>query len=197
MFKSTAVIALAALMIGSSSTAAQEQAAPARGPWQVIVSSGKFIPTGAQRTALGRGNVTVAQVSYVVREGLALTSSLGWARTHDVASLDSPRLHMFTYDIGAEVRGGKWLDGGRLSFSPFAGAGAGGRAYDYRDLAVDATHNLAGYVSAGAEMGIVHRVTLRLEARDYLTGFKPLNGGGATNTRNDLTLMAGLRLGVR
>lgn len=197
MFKSTAVITLAALMIGGTHTAAQEQAAPAHGPWQLIVSSGRFIPTGAQRAAIGRGKVTVAQVSYVVREGFVITSTLGWGRTRDVASLDNPRLHMFTYDIGAETRAGKWLDGGRLSFSPFVGAGAGGRTYDYRGLDLDATHNLAGYVSAGGELGIARRVTLRLEARDYLTGFKPLNGGGSTHARNDLTLIAGLRLGVR
>ncbi len=197
MFKSTAVVALAALMIGGTSSAAQEPAAPAHGHWQLIVSSGRFIPTGAQRAAVERGKATVAQVSYALQEGLALTTSFGWARTRDVAGLDSPRLDMFTYDVGAEVRAGKWLDRGRLSFSPFAGAGAGGRTYDYRGLAVHATHNLAGYVSAGGELGIAHRVTLRLEARDYLTGFKPLNGGGATEARNDVTVMAGLRLGVR
>ena len=197
MLKATAAVALAALMIGGTNGAAQDQTAPAHGPWQLIVNSGKFIPTGAQRSALARGNVTVAQVSYVVHEGLALTSSLGWARTHDVAGPDRPRLHMFTYDVGAEVRGGKWLEGGRLSFSPFAGVGAGGRAYDYRDLAADGGHDLAGYVSAGGELGIVHRVTLRLEARDYLTGFEPLDGDGATEARNDVTVMVGLRLGVR
>ena len=197
MFKSTAVIALVALMIGGTNTAAQEQTTPTHGPWQLIVSSGSFIPTGAHRAAVERGNTTVAQVSYLVQEGLALTASFGWARTRDVAGLDSPRLHMFTYDLGAEVRGGRWLDGSRLSFRPFAGAGAGGRTYDYRKLPVDATHNAAGYVSAGGELGIVHRVTLRLEARDYITGFKGLDGVGATETRNDVTVMAGLRLGVR
>ena len=44
----------------------------------------------------------------------------------------------------------------------------------------------------GGELGR-GRVRLRLEARDYVTGFKPLAGGGPTDTRNDVVVMAGLR----
>ena len=45
--------------------------------------------------------------------------------------------------------------------------------------------------SAGGELGI-GRVRLRLEVRDYVTSFKPLDGKGAAGTRNDV-VMAGLR----
>ena len=34
----------------------------------------------------------------------------------------------------------------------------------------------------------------RLEARDYVTGFKPLTGNGASQQRNDVSLMAGFRI---
>ena len=71
-------------------------------------------------------------------------------------------------------------------------AGAGGRSYNYRKLDVDATHNLAAYGSVGGELGI-RRVRVRLEARDYVTGFKPLAGEGAARTGNDVVVMAGLR----
>lgn len=55
---------------------------------------------------------------------------------------------------------------------------------------------MAAYGSAGGEFGI-SRVRLRLEARNYVTGFKPLNGEGAADTRNDVAVMAGLRFSTR
>lgn len=198
MFKSPAVFALAALMITATHASAQAQADTAHKPhWEFIVNSGTLVPTGAQRDAIERGNVTAAQLSYVMQEGFAVMASFGWGRTRDIASTDAPRLDMFTYDVGAEVRANRWLDGGTLSFSPFAGIGAGGRSYNHRSLDVDATHNLAGYASAGGELGIGSRLKLRLEARDYVTGFRPLSGGGSVDTRNDLTVMVGLRVKVR
>jgi len=45
----------------------------------------------------------------------------------------------------------------------------------------------------GGELG-VRRIRLRVEARDYVTGFRPLAGGGSSDTRNDVVVMAGLRL---
>jgi hypothetical protein len=75
----------------------------------------------------------------------------------------------------------------------FAGLGAGGRTYNYRSLDVDATHNLAGYGGIGGELG-VKRVRMRVEARDYVTGFRPLNGPGKGDTRNDVAVMAGVRI---
>ena len=85
-----------------------------------------------------------------------------------------------------------WIGGGAITFSPFAGVGAGGRSYNHRSLDVDATHNVAAYGSAGAELGI-RRVRQRLEVRDYVTGFRPLDGVGAARTGNDVVVMAGLR----
>lgn len=75
-------------------------------------------------------------------------------------------------------------------------ASAGSRSYDYRSLNADATHNLAGYGAVGGELrrGRSH---VRLEVRDYLTGFKPLAGNGASGTRNDVVALVGLRLGRR
>ncbi len=103
---------------------------------------------------------------------------------------------MFTYDVGAEVRAPSWISGKAMTFTPFAGAGAGGRSYNYRTLDVDATHNVAAYGSVGGEFG-VRRVHVRLEARDYVTGFKPLSGTGAARTGNDNRLMAKPRFVAR
>jgi hypothetical protein len=44
----------------------------------------------------------------------------------------------------------------------------------------------------GGELG-VGRVGVRLEVRDYVTGFKPLAGIGTSATRNDVMMMLGFR----
>ena len=160
--------------------------------WELLVSSGVVVPTGGQRGAVKQGKLTAAQVSYVVRPAFAVTAALGWARTRDLATVDDPKLDAFTYDFGAEARAPRLIGGHTISFSPFAGVGVGGRSYNYRTLAVGATHNAAAYGSVGGELG-VGRIRLRIEARDYLTGFKPLSGNGASRTGNDVALMAGVR----
>jgi hypothetical protein len=160
--------------------------------WELVVPGGVIVPTGAQRDAIKRGNLTAIQLTYVARPALVITSTVGWARSRDIATVGDPKLDVFTYDVGAELRSPRWAAGKTYSFSTFAGAGAGGRSYNYRKLDVDATHNLAAYGSVGGELG-TRRVRVRLEARDYVTGFKPLTGEGTARTRNDVVVMAGLR----
>jgi hypothetical protein len=188
----SAVIAAAVstLIAGTtlSAQAADSQATTAKTRrWSVLVPSGAIVPTGEQRNAVKRANLSALQVAYVVQPGLAITSMFGWARSRDIATAGDPKIDMFTYDVGVELRGKS------IPLSPFVGVGAGGRSYNYRSLDVDATHNAGAYVSAGGEVG-VRRVRLRLEARDYVTGFKPLDGRGAARTGNDIVVMAGLRL---
>jgi hypothetical protein len=188
------------LIIALGAGDAGAQTAPdrsvARSRFEFVVSSGALLPTGDQRDALKTAKMTIAQVSYAVRPYLAVTSSLGWARSRDIATIDAPRLDVFTYDVGAELRADRWLSGRRLTFTPFAGVGAGGRSYDYRTLDVDATHNLAAFGSAGGELGY-RRIRFRIEARDYVTGFKPLAANAASGRRNDVSLMAGFRITPR
>jgi hypothetical protein len=127
---------------------------------------------------------------------LALNGTFGWAPSRDLRTIEHPKLDVFSYDVGAEARGSEWFTDSPVTFAPFVGAGAGARSYNYRNLNVDATHNLAGYASAGGELG-VGRVGVRLELRDYLTGFKPLIGRGVSDTRNDIVIMVGLRFKKR
>ena len=188
-----AVIA-AALTIGTiASTSLRAQATDTAARWSLLVPSGTMVPTVAQSHAIKRGNVTAIQIAYAPRATFAITSTFGWARSRDVATADDPKLDVFTYDIGAEARAPQWLQARGMQLMPFIGAGAGGRSYNYRKLDIDATHNIAGYLSAGGEARI-RRVGIRLEGRDYLTSFKPLNGSGATRSGNDVVVMAGLRL---
>ena len=187
----TAVGALAMLLASTRMSAAQT-AAPRAGTWELRFTSGAFIPTGNQRTVLEDAQISAAQLSWVVRPPLAITATFGWARSRDLASVEVPKLDVFTYDLGAEARTSEWFAGRAVTFTPFAGAGAGARSYNYRHLNVDATHSVAGYGTVGGELGM-GRVGLRLELRDYVSGFKPLAGGGKADTRNDAIVMVGLR----
>ena len=189
--------ALSCSIVAASSLSAQtteSAATPVKQPrWELVVPSGAMIPTGAQRGAVKRGNMNAVQISYVAQPSLAIVSTFGWARSKDLATAGAPKLDVFTYDVGGELRAPRWIASETMSFTPFAGIGAGGRSYNYRKLDVDATHNLAAYASAGGELGM-RRLRLRLEARDYVAGFKPLEGAGASRTGNDVVVMVGLRL---
>lgn len=188
--------AIALLIASTSAISAQSADSAAIAPtrrWEVLGSSGALLPTGAQRSALKRAPMSTAQVLYVINPRVAITSTLGWGRGRDLAVAGAPRLSVFTYDVGIEARAPRWRQASMFSVVPFAGVGAGGRSYDHRGRDVDARHNLAGYASLGGEMG-AGRVRLRIEGRNYLSRFTPLVGSGPTATRQDFTLLAGLRL---
>jgi hypothetical protein len=186
-----AVGAIGALIIMAPSAAAQ---APApRSAWALRGTTGGIMPTGDLRQTVKNAQLSGAQLSWAVHPKVAITGSFSWARSRDLISISAPKLDVFTSDVGVELCPKEWTNGRGVSLSSFAGLGVGARSYNYRKLDVDATHNLAGYAAAGGEIGM-GRVALRLEVRDYVTGFKPLIGGGKSETGNDVVIMAGLRL---
>lgn len=183
---------LLGMVLVTSTSSAQTPNASQSSPWELRITSGALVPTGDQRGSLRNAKTTAAQLSWVVRPSLAITGTFAWARSRDVATVGSPKLDVFTSDVGVEARGRQWLTGRAVTFSPFVGLGAGARSYNHRKLDVDATTNLAGYGAIGGELGW-RRVGVRLEARDYATGFKPLIGAGESKARNDVVVMVGLR----
>ncbi len=185
-----------ALQMGSDTTLLAQVTAPTASSWEFLVTSGAVVPVGDQRSSLKRGSLSAAQLMYLVRPSLALTATLGWNRTRDVATDGAPKLDMFTYDIGGEIRAPRWKSAKSLSFTPFAGTGVGARSYNYRHLAVAAAHGVAAYGSAGGELA-VRRVRLRVEARDYVAGVKPTDRGDAAGAWSDVSIMAGLRFVMR
>lgn len=166
--------------------------APPSSKWEFRATSGALVGTGAQRSTVKDAQLSAAQISWLVRPSLAITGTFGWARSRDLSLVDSPKLDVFTSDLGIEARTSEWFANHAVTLSPFAGVGVGARSYNYRKLDVDATNNVAAYGSVGGEIG-VGRVGLRIEARDYATGFKPLMGAGESATRNDVVIMAGVR----
>jgi len=180
------------LLLSSADISSAQTSAPQARTWELRFTSGALVPTGLQRNFLKDAQLSAAQLSWVVRPSLAITGTFGWARSRDLRSVDAPKLDVFTSDVGIEARAPKWFADHAVTFSPFVGLGAGARSYNYRKLDVDATHNMAGYGSVGGELGL-SRVGLRLEVRDYASGFKPLDGAGRSDMRNDVVMMVGLR----
>jgi hypothetical protein len=192
---SSRVASLSAVTVGLILSSAHVVAAQTSDPhpkaWELRVTGGAFVPTGTQRTVLDDAQMTAAQLSWVVAPSVAVTGTFTWARSRDIGSAGTPKLDVFTSDVGVEARPVQWFAGRTVTLSPFAGVGAGARSYNYRKLDVDATHNLAAYGAVGGELGM-GRVGLRLEARNYTTGFKPLVGAGRSDMRNDVVVMAAL-----
>lgn len=185
-----AAVRLALVAVSLVGATAQAQTTPDhKSAFELLVPSGTLVPTGAQGDAIKRGDLTAVQLFYLVHGNVAITTMVGWARSRDITIAGSPKLDVFTYDLGAELRAN--TVGSAVTFMPFVGAGAGDRSYNYRSLDVNATHNLAGFASVGGQLGY-KRVGLRIEARDYTTGFKPLAVAGTSVRRNDVAVLVGL-----
>lgn len=152
---------------------------------------GAYIPTGDQRDLLEDAVLVGAQLSWHALPYLGVTGTFGWSPSKDRITPGDQTLDIYQYDVGAELRAASLWGGTMLNVTPFVGLGVGGRTYDYRDLDVDSRTNVDGYGALGGDIGF-GAVGFRIEARDYVSQFKPLVGGGAAKTRNDIGLAAGV-----
>jgi hypothetical protein len=190
----TAVLVLAGLL--TTSGAAHGQASvPTTPGFELLVPSGTMVPIGAHEDDVRRAKLTAVQLSYGLRPALVLTSTVGWARATPVGLGPDAKLDLFTYDAGVEYRLPRRSADRRVNFKPFTGAGIGARTRNFRHVDVATTHNLATYASVGGELGL-SRVRVRLEMRDYLTWVTRFDSAGTTR-RNDVAVLAGLRLALR
>ena len=152
---------------------------------------GAYIPTGDQRDLLKDAVLVGGQASWRVVPALALTGTFAWSPSKDRITAGNQTLDIYQYDLGAELRTPAAIDAGVADFTPFVGLGFGGRTYDYRNLDLGTTTDFDGYGAIGGDVGF-GPITLRIEARDYVSQFKPLTGSGANKTRNDVGLFAGI-----
>ena len=185
----------AIIVLSAAAQPANAQATPAapaaRG--EFLMSSGAILPAGEQRDVISNAALSTMQLSYVAHPAVAVTAMAGWARSRDLGFSSEQPLDLFSYDAGVEARAAQRNLGRAITFRPFAGIGAGARSYNHRHLDLAVRHNAAAYAGVGGELG-AGGVRVRLEARQYLTRFRPLAGGGGTDTRNEVALLAGLRL---
>jgi len=196
MLKPVATVALVLAGLTTAAGLAHARSSVATRPgFELVVPSGTVVPTGAQDGDVKRANLTAVQLSYGLRPDLVLTSTVGWARTTPLGLGPKAKLDLFTYDAGVEYRLPRRSADRRINFKPFTGVGIGARTRSYRHVDVATTHNLATYASVGGELGL-SRVRLRLELRDYLTWVTRLGSSGTTR-RNDVAVLAGLRLALR
>lgn len=182
------VLTTAGLAIAQTSTATTPG-------FELLVPSGTLVPTGAQGDDISRGNLTAVQLSFGLRPNLVITSTVGWTRTTPRRLGPDARLHVFSYDAGVEYRLPRRASDRRVNLKPFTGVGLGARTHHYRDVDIATSSTLAAYASAGGELGMP-KVRLRLEVRDYLTWGGSL-GTGSRSGRNDVAVLAGLRLALR
>jgi hypothetical protein len=187
-----AAAALFALSAFTTRAAAQNAVAYHSNGFELRPYVGAYIPTGDQRDLLKDAVLVGGQASYRINPNFAVTGTLGWSPSEDRVTPGNEKLDLWSYDVGGELRAPSWLQSGALDFTPFVGLGAGARTYNYRDLDVDSKTNFAGYGMLGGELGF-GRFGFRLEARDYVSQFKPFDGGDS-KTRNDVTLATGLTL---
>ncbi|MFP5354766.1 MAG: hypothetical protein ACLGIK_06365 [Gemmatimonadota bacterium] len=188
-----AALALIVLHPGVSSSQSNDSRVPSL---ELRIPGGALVATGAQRDLQKNGQVTAAQLTWVVTPRLAVTGTVAWARSRDIAAPGTPKLDVFMYDAGVELRSAERHADNGVSLRTFAGVGAGARSYNSRALNVGATHHVAGYAAVGGEVGM-RRVGLRLEVRDYATGMRPGAGRERSGAGNDLVVMASLRLNRR
>ncbi len=144
---------------------------------------GAFIPTGKQKDDLKTSILTGVQLGYHLAGPARLVGTFAWAPSK-TNSLSEIRTNVYQYDAGGELAGHYGV------IRPFVGVGAGARTYSLKNSSNSQT-NFDGYGSLGSELAISH-VGARIEARDYVSRFKGLDGLDGSSTRNDLMLAGAL-----
>ena len=155
--------------------------------------AGVFLPVGAFKSDFKSATMVGAQAAVEVNRHFHGVASVGWTHGHNKLFVEDVT-YIWQYDVGAELNAVREMGWGWY-FRPFAGAGAGGRTYDYRGVAAKTTSCTAGYGSAGAEIQR-NVLAFRAEARDYLSCFEsPIST--EKHTRNDIGLTFGIAYHLR
>ncbi len=161
-------------------------------------TGGMIIPTGTQRDVMKDGAMFGFQFGYQLQPALHLVASFAWTgMDHKLSAPAQPSLergtNLYQYDIGAEFHLVRAIND-RWEMKPFLGLGAGARTYQYDAALLGRRTAAAGYAAVGTEFQ-AGMTALRVEARDYLYGYKdPVQD--KQFTRNDITVALGLAFHV-
>jgi hypothetical protein len=175
-----------------STQGAQSVTPPQR--FEVRPFVGAYLPTGDQHDVLDAGVLAGAQGAVRLTNYASLVGTVSYASSADKRLPTADGVDLWQYDLGVEGHLTRSFANG-YTLRPFAGVGAGGRSYDYRDRTADVQNRLAGYGALG--LGVLRgRVGARVEARDYVSSFKGLRGElPDAKARNDVSLAAAFTVG--
>ena len=95
-YRDIARIVLAAAALCAVASIAEAKTAE---KWEFSVNSGRLFSAGTQPDVIKGADYTAAQLAYILRPNLAITGSLGWARSRDISAVGSPKLDIFTYAL--------------------------------------------------------------------------------------------------
>lgn len=181
-------LALVALLAVARAASAQ-----VRGPrFEMRPFAGAYVPTGRQSDAFGSAFTLGTQGAVDVTRSIAFVGNFAWIHGTDRLSVMGARVETFQYDAGLEVGLSRPVEAAFM-LRPFVGLGGGARTYGYRDPD-NATRTFAtGHAALGTEF-LVGRTALRLELRDYVSGYAA-PGSTKSVTRNDVTYTLGFAWG--
>lgn len=177
----TLALAAAALTLAAAPAAAQT------GRVEIRPVVGAYVPAGAQADQLEPSVAVGGQLSYGWLRNLAVVGTVWYAPTERDGDGEDG-VDVLSYDLGVELFADRPVLG---PLRPFVGGGVGGRSFSFEDDAVDGETNLAGYVSAGTNVDLAPRVSLRAEGRGYLSDSKGLTGDDG-ESRGDFLFTLGL-----
>jgi hypothetical protein len=160
--------------------------------WAVRAIAGVALPTGAHRRAFGSATFLGAQTSLRITNTIDVVTAFAWQPSTGKYAVADNHADVLVYNVGLErvFRAQRPDD---RSFA-FAGAGVGGRAFDFSSSSLESTACFSAYgnVGAGYQRG---RSSMRFEMRDNLFCYKQPIVGLDAETHNEVTFSLGF--GVR
>jgi hypothetical protein len=178
------------LPLGALALAAIAQVAGAQTAqtWEIRPVAGVAIPLGSHRSAFNSAPIVGGELALRFTQTIDAVGLFSWQPSQSKYAVDTRRADVWVYNIGVEraFRGAQPTAGGVLV--PFAGAGVGGRAYDFRSSALSSGACFAPYASGGA--AYEHkRSTVRLEARDNVLCYKTPVAPYVQETHNEVSVL--------
>lgn len=181
----TISIVVAAVALGATSLSAQVRPTVELRPF-----AGVTIPTGSQRDLFKDAPITGLGVALQMTPNVHVVGTFGWMREHTKYAVTRNDADRYQYDAGLEVSLERNISSS-WTFRPFVGAGGGARTYDYQAPTLLTRTGAAGYGAIGGEFK-TGLTALHIEARDYVFSNKSPLPGGASKTRNDITMAFGV-----
>lgn len=186
-YAARAISVLSVVVLLSSPARAQD--APRS---QIRAFAGAMIPTGQQAHDFASAPLFGGTLATQTGTHTTTIASLSWAPAVNRFPGIRPRVQIVTWDIGLEVASVPHTSAARTV--PFGGIGLGARSYEYDDDTLTSPNLLSGYLAAGVELRR-GRPTLRLEVRDYISGFRRPSAD-KHSIRNDMMLGLGVAYGI-